>query len=207
MLEDRDSGVDVSKERLGGASQPSEGSQGDVAFISEDLLRAIDDSTAHQLSQAWGPKTNPFSQQWKQLSHHGRPLYRVLGGEVCRRFGPGSSMRLSEWNRGNLETPDRVAMIKHMIRRTRPVHLWISCECSPFCPLQGLNQKTEAQKSALEEKRRRARNQYQGAIEVAKEARRCHVEVHFELSQKCELPDIQTFVNKVQRGASYKRRK
>ena len=69
-----------------------------------------------------------------------------------------------------------------MIEKFRPVHLWISCNCAPYCPLQRINQHNEGQKQRLEEKRCQVRKQYAGAIEVADFARSLNVQVHWELA-------------------------
>ena len=103
-----------------------------------------------------------------------------------RRFGKGAAIRVSEWNGGNLEVPSGVHFAKQMLRKHRPVHLWISCECSPYCPLQRLNQRNECQRQCLEEKRSKARNQYSGASDVAIEAAKLGIQVHWELSERCE---------------------
>ena len=65
----------------------------------------------------------------------------VLGSEVEKRYGKGSCIRISDWNGGDLETPEGVQLTKTMVKRHRPVHLWISCECGPFSPLQRINRR------------------------------------------------------------------
>ena len=120
----------------------------------------------------------------------------VLGQEVERRFGKGSVLRVSEWNGGDLETEAGRVFAIRMLRKTRPVHLWISCECGPFCPLQHLNQRTPEQREKLKLKQEAAVRQYEGAILVAEEAWKLKIEVHWELSQKTEawnLPCIQHY--------------
>ena len=120
-----------------------------------------------------------------------------LSAEVELRLGQGSSMRVSHWNGGDSETPEGVKLVQKLVRRYRPVHLWVSCECSPFCPLQRLNRKTLEQRQRLEEKQATARRQYAGAIEVARTAKRFGTQVHWELSEKCEawsLPEIQNLL-------------
>ena len=75
----------------------------------------------------------------------------VLSGEVEKRFGVGSSIRLSDWNGANLETPEGVQFAIKMLRKHRPVHLWISCVCGPFSPLQRLNQRNPQQVEQLQD--------------------------------------------------------
>ena len=84
-----------------------------------------------------------------------------------------------------------------MIEKFRPVHLWISCNCAPYCPLQRINQRNEGQKQRLEEKRCQVRKQYAGAIDAADSARSLNVQVHWELAERCEawkLAEIEEFL-------------
>ena len=123
----------------------------------------------------------------------------ILGTEVERRFGSGSCLWLSEWNGGNLETPEGIDLILKKIKRSRPLKLWISCECSPFCPLQRLNRRTPEHRLNLSQKQDRAITQYQGAIQVAEFAFKLGVDELFELSQRCEawnLPCIEQYLQK-----------
>ena len=197
----QDHGIGGSSGRLGASDRPHEGAERDV----DCECHALSEESLKRLSQNWGPRKNMFSEGWKDIVHHGRPLLlevacfhdSILGTEVERRFGPGSCMRLSEWNGGNLEEATGVELIKKMMRRHRPINVWISCECGPFCPLQRLNRRNPQQIEALEEKQFRARKQYQGAIEVAQEAFCLNLEVHWEFSQRSEawaLPEIQQFL-------------
>ena len=205
---------------VGATSSPVEGSRGcqecfGVATGQEqdpegDLDHyEMPEETALNIARGWHAQRNPLSTHWQDLVHHGRPLLMelacypnsLLGEEVERRFGKGSAIRVSEWNGGNLETPSGVSFAKKMLKQHRPVHLWISCECSPYCPLQRLNQRNEVQRQCLEEKRSRARCQYSGAIEVAKEAVELGIQVHWELSERCEawqLEIITQFIAKLE---------
>ena len=191
--------------RVGAASSSVEGSRGcqecfGVAAGQEqdsegDLdEHAMPQETALNIARGWHAQRNPLSTHWQNLVHHGRPLLMelacypnsLLSEEVERRFGKGAAIRVSEWNGGNLEVPSGVHFAKQMLRKHRPVHLWISCECSPYCPLQRLNQRNEFQRQCLEEKRSKARNQYSGASDVAIEAAKLGIQVHWELSERCE---------------------
>ena len=64
--------------------------------------------------------------------------------------------------------------------------MWISPECGPYSPLQHLNQRTEAQKDALQEKRRHALLQYEGASEIIQSAQKLGVHCVLEMSERCE---------------------
>ena len=114
------------------------------------------------LAKTWHMHRNPFSKHWQELICHGRPFLvelacypdSRLSSEVEKRFGKGSAVRLSDWNGANLETPEGIEFALHAIERLRPLHLWIACECGPFCPLQHLNRRTEEQRDRLDRKRR-----------------------------------------------------
>ena len=165
----------------------------------------VSDVTALKLGKQWLPQRNPYSHSWGELVRTGRPLLMelacyqdsVLSQEVIDRYGPGSAIRCAEWNGCNLETSQGVATAKAILRHEKPVHLWVACECSPFCPLQRLNRGSPEQAAALEEKQQRAKRQYAGAFEVAKVAKAQGTIVHLELSERCEawkLPLLQEVV-------------
>jgi len=121
----------------------------------------------------------------------------LLSQEVDRVYGDGSSQRCSIWNGYDLTTVEGVAACKRLIDAERPCHIWISCECGPFSPLQRINQRSPEQISQLQSKRKNAIAQYLGGIEVAKYGRSKGSDIHFELSEKCEawkLPEIMEFV-------------
>ena len=160
------------------------------------------------LAKTWHHQRNPLSREWHSLVHHGRPLLMelacfpdsVLSSEVEKRFGTGSAIRASEWNGADLETEEGVKHAISLVRRFRPAHLWISCECGPFCPLQRLNQRSDEQCERLQEKRNRALQQYLGAMEVARVAKKLKIEVHWELSSRSEawkLQEIQDFMHEM----------
>lgn len=84
-----------------------------------------------------------------------------------------------------------------MLKQFRPVHLWISCDCAPYCPLQRINQRSDAQCERLRKKQEAALKQYRGAIEVADFAKTLKIQVHWELAERCEawkLDDIGDFI-------------
>lgn len=176
---------------------------------SSEALSTLPDESALLLARTWNTHRNPFSEQWKELITHKRPVLfelacfddSLLGKEVESRFGVGSVIRGNHYNGCNLETSEGVQHAKKILHEYRPQHLWISCECGPYSPMQRLNRRTEEQCQQLEEKRAKARKQYQGGISVALEARKLGCEVHFELSERCEawqLPEITDFIKKLQ---------
>ena len=111
--------------RVGASSESCEGPEGDV-----DHAELLPERLSRTLHNEWGIRKNLYSKTWKGLVHHGRPLLMevacypdsVLGTEVERRFGSGSCLRLSEWNGGNLETPEGIDLILK-IKRSRPIKL------------------------------------------------------------------------------------
>ena len=182
-----------------------EGSQDPPRDVDSTVSQALPAEVVSKLAKTWHLQRNLFSEQWKSLVHHRRPLLMelacyedsILGQEVERRYGKNSTIRCSKWNGGDLETKEGVQHAKRMIEKFRPVHLWISCNCAPYCPLQRINQRNESQKQKLEEKRCQVRKQYAGAIEVADFARSFNVQVHWELAERCEawkLAEIEEFL-------------
>ena len=91
-----------------------------------------------------------------------------------------------------------MAHAQELIRQHRPIHLWMSCTCGPFCPLQRLNRHNEHQ--ILETKQQQARLQHKGAMEVARYAKRHGTQVHWEFSERAEawqLPEVQQFLEEL----------
>ena len=76
------------------------------------MSKALPAEVVSELAQAWHLQRNLFSEQWKSLVHHRRPLLMelacyedgILGQEVDRRYGKNSTIRCSKWNGGDLET-------------------------------------------------------------------------------------------------------
>ena len=161
-------------------------SEGDHEILSAEA--------AMLLTKNWHLRKNPFSNEWQGLVDSKRIFLMelacfqdsVLSSEVERRLGKGQAVRVADWNGGNLEDSKGVQYAIQVLRKYRPRHLWIACECSPYCPLQHLNKRSPEQCMRLEAKQAAARRQYQGAIKVAEEAWRIGTEVHWELSQRCE---------------------
>ena len=195
-----------------GAQQPDEEPARDVDVMqAEDgCLEACQTHSCHSghkfLAHQWREDRNPFSEAFQELVSTKRTfLIEVacaedsrLSAEALKQLGPEAAVRCSHWNGYDLTSTTGVRRLKDLISQQRPVHVWISCECGPYSPLQRINRRNPEQCEKLEEKRRVARLQYDGGIQVAKHARLCGAEVHFELSEKCEawkLPAIETFVS------------
>ena len=198
-----DSAARERESRDGTPGSPQQEPEGDVG----GQLKVLSNETAVLFAKRWETCRNPYSDNWSQLYRHGRPILMelacypnsLLSEEVEQRFGKGSSMRVSNWNGGDLETPEGRQLVKQLIRKHRPLHLWISCECGPYSPLQHINKRTPEQVKNLEEKQYHARLQYAGGIEVAEYAMQYGTEVHWELSARCEawkLPMVNDFVTK-----------
>ena len=148
---------------------------------------------------------NPYGKSWEELISLDRLFLlevacserSILSEEVLSRHGPNSAMRCAHWNGFDLTTRSGVEKLKQLVRERRPKHIWISCECGPFSPLQRINQRTPKQCEELQRKRESAVQQYLGGIEVARFGRRYGSQIHWELSEKCEawnLPIIQSFL-------------
>eukprot|EP00435_Cladocopium_sp_Y103_P071048 s167_g36.t1 len=121
----------------------------------------------------------------------------LLSQEVQKQLGDSAAMRCSLYNGYDLTNAEGISKLKKMVSQCRPVHMWISCDCGPFSPLQRLNQRTPEQCRQLEEKRAYARKEYRGAIDVAMFAAGLGTQIHWELSERCEawkLPEICQFL-------------
>ena len=164
--------------------------------------------THKKIGQSWLENRNPYGQVWNELIRQGRIFLlevacgpqSVLSEEVMKQLGPDTAVRCSIWNGYDLTTTTGVNKLKKLIRETRPVHIWVSCDCGPYSPLQRLNQKTPEQKQMLESKREYARREYSGGIEVATYGRRHGSQVHWELSECCEawnLSCVQAFLSQL----------
>ena len=101
--------------------------QDEEGDLSEEV-RVLSEDTAVFLAKGWEPRKNPLSQGWSTLTHHGRPLLMelacfpdsVLGSEVEKRYGKGSCIRISDWNGGDLETPEGVHTAHQNYGETAP---------------------------------------------------------------------------------------
>ena len=101
-------------------------------------------------------------------------------------FGPGSAQRISKWNGGDIETKAGVEYVKSIVSDRRPELLWMSPECGPFSPMQHLNMRDDRQRTALTEKRQKAKKQYEAVCEIGRHAHSIGVPFVIELSERCE---------------------
>ena len=149
-----------------------------------------------------------FEEDWNLVAFGGR--LRLL--EVCcdpeselshaceKTFGPGSAQRLSHLNGGDLETTAGEEFVCSVIREKRPGLVWISPECGPYSPMQNLNQRTEQQKKQLQEKRDRAKRQYEATCRIGEFCHQEGIPFVIELSERCQgwqLPMFARLQNKV----------
>ena len=93
--------------------------------------------------------------------------------------------RLSIWNGYDLASNDGVTKALKFIEQEAPEHLWISTECTPFSPMQNVNQRNPKQVQDLETKRTEARHQHTGALIVAWYAYARGTQVSWEWSRRC----------------------
>ena len=83
----------------------------------------------------------------------------------------------------------------------QPERVWISAECGPYSPLQSINQRTDAQKADLAEKRKKVLRQYIGASCVYQFCIPRGIHVTWEWAQRCQgwrLPFMQKLMKKYQ---------
>ena len=109
-----------------------------------------------------------------------------LSRECERTFGPGTALRLSYWNGGDIETQKGREYVIKTILELEPDLVWISPECGPYSPLQRTNQRNEQQVLSLEEKRRHAVLQYEGSAEIVKASWKHGIHCMLEMSERCE---------------------
>ena len=176
-----------------------------------EALSAYPEQHCHEhhkhIGRNWKEENNPFSKAWSELVQSQRLFLlevacserSVLTQEACRCFGEHSAQRCSIWNGYDLTTAEGVRRLKQLIVQLRPRHVWISCYCGPYSPLQRLNQRSEEQIAKLHEKQAYAQKEYLGGITIAEFARKLGSEIHWELSEKCEawnLPSVSEFVER-----------
>lgn len=153
--------------------------------------------------------SDSFESEWSMLAFGNRLVLL----EVCcspdsqltrccqEVFGVESGKRMNHDNGGDVETRAGRDLIKQVIQDRRPRLVWISPECGPFSPLQHLNRRSDKQRADLQEKRRHAMLQYEGAVEIAEYARSLGLGFVIELSERCEawqLPVLRQFQDRVQ---------
>ena len=96
-----------------------------------------------------------------------------------------SAVRAGLFNGCDLTSPEGLRKTLNMVKRHRPINMWISTECGAFSPIQNFNQRTEQQRKDLQDKQREARKQHIGGLVVAYYARSVGCHVHWEWSRRC----------------------
>ena len=96
-----------------------------------------------------------------------------------------TAMRASLFNGCDLTTPEGLRKTLALVKKHRPVHIWLSTECGAFSPIQNFNQRTEQQQKDLLHKQREARKQHIGGMVVAYYGRSIGSHVHWEWSRRC----------------------
>ena len=123
-----------------------------------------------------------------------------LSAEIQRLLGSeDAAVRCSHWNGCDLGTSAGVKKIIDVIECRKPSHVCISPDCGPYSPMQAINQKTEAQVQALQDKRRAALKQYIGASCIYQHCLQRGIHVSWEWSQYCQgwrLPFMQKLIAK-----------
>ena len=180
--------------------------------MEDECLEACPTQSCHTghkfLAHMWREDRNPFSEAFQSLKQVSRPLVMEvacekdsrLSAEAMKQLGPDAALRCAVWNGYDLTTKSGVRHLKDLISARRPLNVWVSCDCGPYSPLQRINQRTPEQRARLQEKREYADKQYQGGIEIARHARLCGAEVHWELSEKCDawkLSFLEKFIEDV----------
>ena len=124
----------------------------------------------------------------------------LLTSHMQKTMGyPDAALRCAHWNGFDLETKHGVEAVVNLIRRARPLHVWMSPECGPYSPMQSINQRTEQQKRDLEEKRRRALKQYMGCSAIWQFCVQEGIHVSWEWAERCQgwrLPFMQKLSKK-----------
>lgn len=110
----------------------------------------------------------------------------LLTEECNKIFGENSAVRFAHWNGADIETHAGRQYVIDRMTHERPLVVWVSPECGPYSPIQHLNRKTPQQRASLEEKRKHARKQYEGAMLLAKAAHHLGCTFVIELSERCE---------------------
>ena len=87
-----------------------------------------------------------------------------LSQECEKHFGAGSSMWLSDWNGGDLETPQGREFVLEAIKENMPVHVCVWCrpDTRPYSPIHKMNQSSPEQIKRLQAKQAQATKQYEG---------------------------------------------
>ena len=145
----------------------------------------------HLEQQAWAVVPQTF----QDLVSRGRPVLMdvacsensLLTRTIQDRTGdPDAASRCSLWNACDLATNAGVQLILDRLQVEQPTHVWISPPCGPFSPLQQVNQRTEAQKQELHNKRQHAIRMYAGASCVFQRCLQLGIHATWELAEKSQ---------------------
>ena len=146
---------------------------------------------------------------FQALVSHGRPVLMevacapdsLLSMAVQERTGVESSAtRASIWNGCDLSQGSGVKLVLARLKIERPEHVWISTPCGPFSPMQNVNQRTDAQRQELQEKRRHAQKIYVGAAIVMRSCIQMGIHCSWEWAERCEawrLPLMQRLLKQL----------
>ena len=97
-----------------------------------------------------------------------------------------AASRCSWWNSGNLSTNEGVRHVLQRVDLESPTHVWISPPSDAFSPLQNLNQRSDSQQEALQEKRKEATSILVGAGVVFHACVQRGIHVSLELPERCQ---------------------
>ena len=182
-----------SRESVARSSEDQEGQKVQILSEEEPPSKRVPLSATMEKNLCHLAHTDIEESWWSLVSMNRKILlevccdpHSVLSEQCDKHFGSGSSTRLAHWNGGDIETTEGRKFIKKVMKDEHPMAVWISPECGPYSPLQNLNKRTLKQRLDLEEKRRRARLQYEGAKEIAIEAHKLGIVFVIELSERCE---------------------
>ena len=124
----------------------------------------------------------------------------VLSRTMQQKKGDeGAARRCSLFNEYDLGTNQGIHKVIQDIDHYKPKHVWLSPVCGPFSVMQNINQRSEAQKEALSEKRKAAMKQYVGCSVIYTYCIQHGIHVTWEWSQSCQawrLPMTQELVKK-----------
>ena len=97
-----------------------------------------------------------------------------------------SASRCGLWNASDLSTPEGLRFVLDRIRIERPQQVWINPPTSPFSPMQAINQRSEAQRQELSEKRREAMKVYVGVCCVFHTCIQLGIHCTMEMADRCD---------------------
>ena len=127
-----------------------------------------------------------------------------LGAECEKLFGKGSSLWLSDWNGGDLESLKGQEYVLRTIEEVQPQCVWFRPDTSPFSPFQVMNQKTPEQAERLQAKQAKATLQYKGFANVIRASAMLGVTCVLEMSDVCDVWQ-QSWVQELQESLDFYR--